>query len=114
MYLLGHTDRRSRCASISRSSTWARAASRRSEQAIGCTVAEAFTLLSDRGVLAPKRHPSEKKASSSVDRVTWKAQKRLRRGDFSEAADGTRTHDLLHGKQTHMEPARGPFACKWG
>jgi hypothetical protein len=32
------------------------------EQAIGCTIAEAFTLLSGRGVLAPNWHPSEKKA----------------------------------------------------
>jgi hypothetical protein len=35
-----------------------------------------------------------------VDRASWKAQKRLRHGDFSEAAEGTRTLDLLHGKQT--------------
>ena len=33
------------------------------EQTIGCTIAEAFTLFSGRGVLAPNRHPSEKKAS---------------------------------------------------
>ena len=33
------------------------------EQVIGCAIAEAFTLLSGRGVLAPNWHPSEKKAS---------------------------------------------------
>jgi hypothetical protein len=35
-----------------------------------------------------------------MDSASWKAQKRLMRGDFSEAAEGTRTLDLLHGKQT--------------
>jgi hypothetical protein len=30
----------------------------------------------------------------------WKAQKPLASGDFFEAAEGTRTLDLLHGKQT--------------
>jgi hypothetical protein len=33
------------------------------EQAIACTIAEALTLLSGRGVLAPNGYPSEKKAS---------------------------------------------------
>ena len=70
------------------------------EQVIGCAIAEAFTLLSGRGVLAPNWHPSEKRPPSSVDGVSWKAQKRLRYGDFLEAAEGTRTLDLLHGKQT--------------
>lgn len=63
------------------------------EQAIGCTIAEAFTLSSGRGVLAPNRHPSEKRPPSSVDRASWKAQKRLRHADFSEAAERTRTLD---------------------
>ena len=71
------------------------------EQAIGCTIAEAFTLLSGRGVLAPNRHPSEKKASQlgSTERA-GRRRNGLRHGDFSEAAEGTRTLDLLHGKQT--------------
>jgi hypothetical protein len=38
------------------------------EQAIGCTIAEAFTVLSGRGVLASNRHPSEKKASQLGER----------------------------------------------
>jgi hypothetical protein len=33
------------------------------EQAIGCTIAEALTLLSGRGVVAPNWHPGEKMAS---------------------------------------------------
>jgi hypothetical protein len=33
------------------------------EQAIGCTIAEAFTLLSGPGVVAPNWHPGEKRAS---------------------------------------------------
>jgi hypothetical protein len=32
--------------------------------------------------------------------VSWKAPKRLASGDSCEAAEGTRTLDLLHGKQT--------------
>jgi hypothetical protein len=32
--------------------------------------------------------------------VGWKALKPLASGDFLEAAEGTRTLDLLHGKQT--------------
>jgi hypothetical protein len=37
---------------------------------------------------------------SSAYGASWKARKRLRRGDFSEAAEGTRTLNLLHGKQS--------------
>ena len=32
---------------------------------------------------------------------------------FSEAADGTRTHDLLHGKQTLIARSRPLCPCKW-
>ena len=63
-------------------------------------MAEAFTLLSGRGVVAPNWHPGEKKASQLGGRIELEAQKRLRRGNFLEAAEGTRTLDLLHGKQT--------------
>jgi hypothetical protein len=45
------------------------------ERAIGCTIAEASTLLSGRGVLAPNRHPSEKRPPSSADGVSGKAQR---------------------------------------
>jgi hypothetical protein len=72
------------------------------EQAIGCTIADAFTLLSGRGVVAPIGTRARKGPPSSVDRASSKAQKRLRHGDFLKAAEGTRTLDLLHGKQTHM------------
>ena len=43
---------------------------------------------------------ARKSPPSSADIASWEAQKRLRHGDFSEAAEGTRTLDLLHGKQT--------------
>jgi hypothetical protein len=47
-------------------------------------------------------HPSEKTPPSSAHGASWKARKRLRRGDFPQAAEGTRTLDLLHGKQSTM------------
>jgi hypothetical protein len=31
---------------------------------------------------------------------------------FSEAADGTRTHDLLHGKQTPLARSQRLYPCK--
>jgi hypothetical protein len=33
---------------------------------------------------------------------------------FSEAAEGTRTLDLLHGKRTYIEMVDRPFTCKSG
>jgi integrase-like protein len=100
MHLLGHTTRRSRCASISRSSTWGRAASIPSSRPSAAPsprpshCCQAGELCHPIGTRPGKRPPS------SVDGASWKAQKRLRPGGLSEAAEGTRTLDLLHGKQT--------------
>ena len=70
------------------------------EKVIGCTLDEAFALLSGRGVLSTNCPPAEKNASQPTRGVGWKAQKPHVSWDFSEAAEGTRTLDLLHGKQT--------------
>ena len=93
--------RPSRCASTSRSSTWGRAASRPSKKLIGCTLDEAFALLSGRGVLATNWQPADKSASQpgDVERAGRRGNARSCR-TFFEAAEGTRTLDLLHGKQT--------------
>jgi len=60
------------------------------EQVIGCTVPEAFTLLSGRGVLAPNRHPSEKKASQLVGR----SQLEGRRNGFNTGTSRKRLKGL--------------------
>jgi hypothetical protein len=48
------------------------------------------------------RTRARKTPPSSAYGASWKARKRLRRGDFPQAAEGTRTLDLLHGKQSTM------------
>jgi hypothetical protein len=70
------------------------------ETAIGCILDEAFALLSGRGVLSTNCPPAQKMPPSSAYGTSWKARKPLASGDLSEAAEGTRTLDLLHGKQT--------------
>jgi hypothetical protein len=44
--------------------------------------------------------PAQETPPSPRRGVGWKALQPLASGDFSEAAEGTRTLDLLHGKQT--------------
>jgi hypothetical protein len=63
MYLLGHTDPTLTIRVYQQVIDMGEGGVQTLEQAIGCTIAEAFTLLSGRGVLAPNRHPSEKKAA---------------------------------------------------
>jgi hypothetical protein len=48
---------------------------------------------------------------SDVVRAALRTKKGLRAGLF-EAADGTRTHDLLHGKQNLIRSFMPLFACK--
>jgi hypothetical protein len=46
-------------------------------------------------------------------RADWPNEKDLQIAGLFEAADGTRTHDLLHGKQwLRLQPA-AENACKW-
>jgi hypothetical protein len=63
MYLLGHTDPTLTMRVYQQVIDMGEGGVQTLEQAIGCSIAEAFTLLSGRGVLAPIRHPSEKNAS---------------------------------------------------
>ena len=100
MYLLGHTDPTLTMRVYQQVIDMGEGGLQTLEQAIGCTIAEAFTLLSGRGFWHPIGTRARKRPPSSVYSASWKAQKRLRHGDFSEAAEGTRTLDLLHGKQT--------------
>jgi hypothetical protein len=104
--------RPSRCASTSRSSTWGRAAcgpSRSSSDARSTRPSHCFPAggfwqpIGDRPTTIP---PSPVRAAS------WKARKRPNCSTFFEAAEGTRTLDLLHGKQTFIQPLGPPFACK--
>jgi hypothetical protein len=52
------------------------------EKVIGCTLGEAFTLLSGRGVLATNRQPAKKTPPSPMRRGGWKAPKPLGSGHF--------------------------------
>jgi hypothetical protein len=70
------------------------------ETVIGCTLDEAFALLPAAGFCPPIVHRPKKTPPSPRRGGGWKAQKPLASRDFSEAAEGTRTLDLLHGKQT--------------
>jgi hypothetical protein len=47
----------------------------------------------------PRRAVRDRWRACHLRGVAWRAQKPLGSGHFAEAADGTRTHDLLHGKQ---------------
>jgi hypothetical protein len=70
------------------------------ERVVGCTRGEAFALLSGRGVWqAIVNRPRKRVPTQSGDEAR-RRRIRLVSGHFAEAADGTRTHDLLHGKQT--------------
>jgi hypothetical protein len=44
--------------------------------------------------------------------ASWRARKPLGSGHSSEAPDGTRTHDLLHGKKNLIRRPTPLFACK--
>ena len=63
MYLLGHTDPTLTMRVYQQVIDMREGGVQTLEQAVGCTIAEAFTLLSGRRVLAPNRDPSEKNAS---------------------------------------------------
>jgi integrase len=63
MYLLGHTDPTLTMRVYQQVIDMGEGGVQTLEQAIGCDIAEAFTLLSGRGVLAPNWQPSDKKAS---------------------------------------------------
>jgi hypothetical protein len=100
MYLLGHTNAKLTTEVYQQVFDMGDGGLDTLETAIGWTLDEAFSMVSGRGVSSTNRLPAEKAPPSSAYGVSWKARKRLRRGDFPKAAEGTRTLDLLHGKQT--------------
>ena len=63
MYLLGHTDPTLTMRVYQQVIDMGEGGLQTLEQAIGCTIAEAFTLLSGRGILATNWQPANKNAS---------------------------------------------------
>jgi hypothetical protein len=70
------------------------------ERLVGCTLDEAFAVLSGRGILATNWQPANKNASQPRAWSELEGTERRSCRAFFEAAEGTRTLDLLHGKQT--------------
>jgi hypothetical protein len=70
------------------------------EDLLGCTVDEAFTVLSGREVWTPKRHSAKNARSAALEPGALEGGSPLWERASGQAADGIRTHDLLHGKQT--------------
>ena len=100
MYLIGHTDPTLTMRVYQQVIDMGDGGLEAREKLVGCTLEEAFALLSGRGVLSTNCSPAGKWPPSPSRGVGRKALKPLAGGDFSEAAEGTRTLDLLHGKQT--------------
>ena len=100
MYLIGHTDPTLTMRVYQQVIDMGDGGLEAREKLVGCTLEEAFALLSGRGVLSTNCSPAGKWPPSPSRGVGRKALKPLASGDFSEAAEGTRTLDLLHGKQT--------------
>jgi hypothetical protein len=112
MYLIGHTDPTLTMRVYQQVIDMGEGGLETLEKLIGCTLEEAFALLSGRGVLATNWQPANKMPPSPVRGASWKARKRRSCRWFFEAAEGTRTLDLLHGKQTSVEPVDRLFTCK--
>ena len=71
------------------------------ETIMGCTLTEAHDTFSRRGVLHPFCTPGTKKpAEAGFTCPRRRPEIWLWRGSCGGAAEGTRTLDLLHGKQT--------------
>jgi hypothetical protein len=82
------------------------------ERVLGSTVEEAFAAWSGRGVSGLKPDSAEN-PQKRAGRASAPSAKKLRKcRAFLRAADGIRTHDLLHGKQTVGEGSRPQVACK--
>jgi hypothetical protein len=100
MYLLGHTDPTLTMRVYQQVIDMGQGGIEALETLIGCTLPEAFILLSGRGVLSTNCPPAEKTPPSLGRRTGSKAWNPLGNGQVVEADEGTRTLDLLHGKQT--------------
>jgi Phage integrase family len=100
MYLIGHTDPTLTMRVYQQVIDMGEGGLQTLEKLTGCTLDEAFALLSARGVWQPIGNRPTKMPPSPVRGASWKARKRRDCWTFFEAAEGTRTLDLLHGKQT--------------
>jgi hypothetical protein len=112
MYLIGHTDPSLIMRIYQQVLDMGDAGVETLETVVGCTLTDAFRLLSGRGVCPPIVPRAKKMPPSPTRGASWKARKRLVSRTLLKAADGTRTHDLLHGKQTLIEPVGEPFTCE--
>jgi hypothetical protein len=90
--------------STSRSSTWVTASF---ETAIGCTLGEAFTMLSGRGFRLPIVYRPKTTPPSSADETSWKARKRLRRGNSRKRLKGLKPSTFRMASRPYL----GRFAA---
>jgi hypothetical protein len=72
----------------------------RLENVLGCGVDEAFATLSGRAVLDRSRTRAPQAPLTPMQSGPLRSEKAVSSRANGEADDGTRTHDLLHGKQT--------------
>ena len=72
----------------------------RCENVLGCSIDEAFATLSGQAVSGPKPDPASSGFARGGEITASKERKSGVLSGNAEAADGIRTHDLLHGKQT--------------
>jgi hypothetical protein len=70
------------------------------EALMGCTRDEARGIFEAEEVLRTSSERAQKKPPHLASTSSWGARKVLVCRRFNEAAEGTRTLDLLHGKQT--------------
>jgi hypothetical protein len=104
MYLMGHTDPTLTLAVYQQVLDMGRGSVDRLEEILGCSLAEARAIYNGETVAAGI---SVLNPCSDTKTPPRRAEARRRRGrkspgygEISEAAEGTRTLDLLHGKQT--------------
>jgi hypothetical protein len=101
------------CASASYA-RWIAKISTSRDGASTCTLTEAFALRPAED-LGNQSRTDQKKACQPDVWSDLEGAEAARARDRAEAADGIRTHDLLHGKQTlvarsqHLGPANGPL-----
>jgi hypothetical protein len=100
MYLLGHTDPKFTMRVCQHVLDMGGSAMEQLEHAFGCSCEDAFAVLTGRDVRGLIEDPGKKMAAPEGRPADLGDGKPRDSGAFQEAADGIRTHDLLHGKQT--------------
>jgi hypothetical protein len=114
LYLLGHTNAKLTTELYQQVFDMGGSGVETLEKAVGCTPTRPSRCSPAGGFRLPIVYRPQKTPPSSAYQASWKARKRLRRGDFPEAAEGTRTLDLLHGKQTYVQALGLPLPAKRG